>query len=238
MFVKMKSILSFVCVISMSVILIAGCGRKEEMLDLPEDEMRELEVIADEGGEVQDTSLETGAKPAKIEGKKFFIYAEKGYFKNHFIPAGWMGDYGDLRINEAWKENPYSRRTCIRIDYSARRKQGAGWAGVYWQDPLNNWGNVPGGFNLTGAKKLTFYARGETGGELITEFKVGGIQGAFSDSTAVSIGPIALTPHWEKYTISLENEDLSVVIGGFAFVLSEMENPEGAIFYLDEIVYE
>ena len=105
---------------------------------------------------------------------------------------------------------------------------GAGWAGVCWQEPANNWGTLPGGYDLTGAKELVFYARGEKGGEIIAEFKIGGIQGEFSDSTSVSIGPIVLTPEWKEYRIKLKDEDLSHIIGGFTFVLSGMENPDGA----------
>ena len=30
----------------------------------------------------------------------FFIYTDKNSPLNHFIPSGWMGDYGDLRMND------------------------------------------------------------------------------------------------------------------------------------------
>ena len=43
-----------------------------------------------------------------------------------------------------------------------------GWGGVVWQNPANNWGDKPGGWNLTGAKKLSFWARGDKGGEKVT----------------------------------------------------------------------
>jgi hypothetical protein len=42
------------------------------------------------------------------------------------------------------------------------------WGGVVWQHPANDWGDANGGFNLTGAKKLTFWARGEKGGEKVS----------------------------------------------------------------------
>lgn len=149
-----------------------------------------------------------------------------------------MGDYGDMKCDEGWTKDACSRKTCIRIGYSAKKAQGAGWAGMYWQEPANNWGNVPGGFDLTGAKRLTFWVKGEKGGEVIAEFKIGGIQGEFSDSTSVSIGPVVLTPEWKQYTIDLKTENLSRIIGGFAFVLNAAENPDGAVFYLDDIIYE
>jgi len=217
---------------------LAGCGEKKDTLDLPEGEMKQLDSTEKQSASGAKKAF-TDEKSARTQvPRKFYVYADRGYFKNHFVPSGWMGDHGDIKFNDGCRENPYSRRTCVRVDYSAKRKQGAGWAGVCWQEPANNWGNIPGGHDLTGAEKLSFYARGEKGGEVITEFKMGGIQGEFSDSTSASIGPVVLTPEWEKYTIDLKNEDLSRVIGGFAFVVSEMENPDGAIFYIDEIKYE
>ena len=48
-----------------------------------------------------------------------------------------------------------------------------GWAGIYWQHPDKNWGDEIG-LNLVGAKKISFYAKGERGGEIV-EFISGGI---------------------------------------------------------------
>ena len=238
MFAKVKFTASIACAVIIIAFLITGCGKTKETLDLPEQEMKQLENIEKGGEEAQETSNELKQAMPKVGTKRVYVYADKGYFKNNFVPSGWMGDYGDLKFIDGWREDPYSRRTCIRVEYTAQRRQGAGWTGVYWQEPANNWGNLPGVLDLTGANSLTFYAKGEKGGELITEFKMGGIQGEFSDSTSVSIGPIVLTPEWQKHTIDLTGEDLSCVIGGFGFVISQMENPDGAIFYLDEIVYE
>ncbi|RKY34931.1 MAG: hypothetical protein DRP78_05960, partial [Candidatus Omnitrophota bacterium] len=74
-----------------------------------------------------------------------------------------MGDYGDIKYSEACKDNPYSGKTCIKITYTAEAKQGANWSGIYWQWPPNNWGEKRGGYDLTGAAKLSFWARGEKG---------------------------------------------------------------------------
>ena len=41
------------------------------------------------------------------------------------------------------------------------------WTGIAWQNPANDWGDLPGGYDLTGAKKLTFWARGEFGIEIL-----------------------------------------------------------------------
>lgn len=166
----------------------------------------------------------------------FYVYKDRVSRGNHYIPSGWMGDYGDLKINENYKTNPYSGKTCIRIAYTARKSQGAGWAGIYWQNPANNWGTVKGGYDLRGAKELVFYARGEKGGE-VAEFKMGGIQGEYSDTDMATTGPVTLSKRWKKYAIDLKDLDLSYISGGFCWVASSQDNPDGCTIYLDEVVY-
>jgi hypothetical protein len=172
------------------------------------------------------------------EKMPFYVYLDKGSVNNHFIPSGWMGDYGDIKFDAGSTEDPYMGETCIKIEYSAKASQGARWAGIYWQNPANNWGDKPGGFDLSNATKLTFWAKGAKGGERIEEFKVGGIFGEYADSDVAGIGPVILTKEWKKYTIDLKGKDFSSIIGGFCWVTNADVNPEGATFYLDEIRYE
>ena len=172
------------------------------------------------------------------ELKPFVVYADKNSAGNHYIPSGWMGDYGDIKINDQTMTNPYSGTTCIEFVYSGKKAQNQGWAGVYWQNPANNWGSKKGGFDLTGMTKLTFWARGAKGGEIIQKFIVGGIKGMYSDTLEVEIGPIELSETWKQYTINLSGKDLSYVSGGFGWVTTSDLNPEGATFYIDEIKFE
>jgi hypothetical protein len=168
----------------------------------------------------------------------FYVYEDKGSKLNHFIPSGWMGDYGDLKIDDANKDNPATGKTSIKWTYDAQARQGANWTGVYWQQPANNWGDKPGGFELKGYRRLTFMARGDKGGETINEFKVGGITGEHSDTDARSIGPVTLTKDWKKYTIDLADADLTKIIGGFCWATSKDNNQDGFVIYLDEIKFE
>lgn len=188
--------------------------------------------------------LKFEADPAMKETKKqaekmpFYVYGDRRTIGNHFIPSGWMGDYGDLKLDTGWKETPYMGDSCVKIIYSGKGAQGARWAGIYWQNPANNWGTIDGGFDLSSASKVTFWARGEKGGERIEEFKTGGIMGEFSDTDIASIGPIILTKDWQQYTIDLKGKDISYISGGFCWATNVDVNPEGATFYLDEIKYE
>ncbi len=184
---------------------------------------------------------------AFAEFKRFNVYSDRAARDNHYIPSGWMGDWGDMKMDTGWKENPHSGPTCIKITYSAEQKQGAGWAGIYWQNPANNWGTKRGGYDLSGAKKLTFWIRGEKGGEMVAEakmgavlaeVKVGGIMGEFSDSDSASIGPIVLTQDWKEYVIDIAGKDLTYISGGFCWAASSADNPDGFTIYLDDIYYE
>lgn len=197
--------------------MITGCAKQEEL------------VI--EEFEAQDTV--TGR-----DFKVFNVYTDRSSPGNHYIPSGWMGDFSDIKIDDRYMTNAHSGTTCIRIEYIPRRSQGAGWMGIYWQNPANNWGSKKSGFDLTGAKKLTFWARGEKGSEIISEFKVGGITGEFSDSDSAGIGPAMLSTDWKEYEIDLTGKDLSHIIGGFCLSANADDNPDGFVIYLDDIKYE
>ena len=168
----------------------------------------------------------------------FYVYTDHGASPNHFIPSGWMGDYEDLTLDTGSRDNPADGKTCIKITYDSPDRNGLGWAGMYWQNPVNNWGNKVGGYNLKGMKQLTFWARGAEGGEVVNEFKVGGIQGDKPDSDDVRIGPVVLTKEWKQYVIDLSESNMSHISGGFAWAASQDDNPEGMTFYLDEIRFE
>ncbi|HNX82229.1 MAG TPA: hypothetical protein PKL77_08805 [Candidatus Omnitrophota bacterium] len=177
------------------------------------------------------------AAPA-VKGKSFLVYADKKSPDNHFIPSGWMGDVGDIKLDDQCMENAHGGTTSLKFTFSGKRTQGQGWAGVYWQNPANNWGTKKGGFDLTGMTKITFWARGAKGGEVIQKFVVGGIKGQYPDTANVEMGPVTLTPQWQQYTINLAGKDLTYVSGGFGWVTTADLNPEGAVFYIDDVQYE
>jgi hypothetical protein len=180
-------------------------------------------------------------KPVKMDDSKaFYVYAEKGSKKNHYIPSGWMGNYGDFKFDDANKTDCVDGLTCIKITYSSKNTQGAGWGGIYWVHPAGNWGEKSGGFDLSGFTRLTFWARADQDNVTINEFKMGGITGEFGDSDSASIGPITLTRDWKKYEIKFEpSANLKHIIGGFCFATANDVVPEnGYSMYLDEVRYE
>jgi len=169
-------------------------------------------------------------KTAKLP---FTVYDDKGSDKNHYAPSGWMGDIKGIKMDEGCTVRPHAGKTCLRFDYA-----GTGdWAGVVWQDPVNDWGDKAGGWNLTGAKQLTFWARGEAGGENPV-FKFGILEAdkTFHDSCGGEIDDVKLTTEWKKYTIGLTGKDLSCVKTGFAWTLTGQG--QNVTFYLDDIQFE
>ncbi|MCP4407895.1 MAG: hypothetical protein GY807_09070, partial [Gammaproteobacteria bacterium] len=112
--------------------------------------------------------------PLPAPGPTFPVYTDAAAQSNHYAPSGWMGDaeHPDrVSLTECWGDNPYSGETSIKVAYIQKI---AGWAGIYWAHPANNWGERPGGYDLQGADRLTFWARSDTPGASVT-FIVGGI---------------------------------------------------------------
>jgi exo-beta-1,3-glucanase (GH17 family) len=205
------------------------------------------------GAETKSAPLEQ-TKPLeqiKPSGTAFYVYLDYGQpFVNHFKPSGLMGDTGDLRIDENWTINPRSGKSSIHVSYNPQGKGPYGgcnppcnWAGVYWQQPPDNWGNDEQfkgkGFNLSDYKFLKFYARADQ--PIQIEFRVGGLgrDKCCGDSLKYPrTVPATLTPTWTEFQIDLRNADLHYVIGGFAFSISKDDYPSGASFDLDDIRFE
>jgi hypothetical protein len=130
-------------------------------------------------------------------------------------------------------------------------RPGGVWGGIYWWPPGCGetgtpaaWDRVRSGIcsinlleagNLTTVNHLAFQARGEQGGETI-EFKIGASD--ILPSPGRSLGKITLTGDWITHTIDLEGADLTSAVGLFAWVASDLDNLEGAVFYLDDIQFE
>lgn len=183
-----------------------------------------------------DIPLEDQNKPFK----PFIVYRDKGSL-NSFIPSGYMPTGECLKMDDGWTTDCQEGKSCIKVNYDvACSLKGRHWAGIYWLHPADNWGDKKGGYNLTGAKKLIFWARGENGGEKISEFRIGGVgqNREYPDSDTASIGPVILSKQWKEYEIDLRGKDLSYISGGFAWIANVDDNPSSCAFYLDNIYYQ
>jgi hypothetical protein len=160
------------------------------------------------------------------------VYEEKGSTNNHYFPTGWMGNAKGIKMDQGCTNNPHGGKTCLRFEYS----DSGDWGGIVWQDPVNDWGDKPGGWNLTGATNLTFWARGESGDETVTfKFGILGVDKKFGDSSGGELD-VKLTKAWKEYTIDLSGKDLTRIKTGFVWSLPGQGQP--IIFYLDDIRFE
>ncbi|HBA84588.1 MAG TPA: hypothetical protein DCZ95_10880 [Verrucomicrobia bacterium] len=189
-------------------------------------------VLAQEGGA---SSADVTAGPVGMKvtlpSKLYGDCEDEG--EPAFIASGWMGSAEALEYDDCWKENPHGGASCIKITFSDPKS----WGGIVWQSPANNWGDEEGGVDLTGAKHLSFWARGDKGGEMV-EFKMGIIakNKPYWDTAKGNLGKIKLEPTWKQYIIPLEGKNLSRIMTGFVF--SVAGRPDPVTFYLDDIVYE
>ena len=187
--------------------------------------------------------------PKKAEAKKSIMALKEPVelpfyvFNNAIFPpvrnfagTGFMGDVNDITMVGSYTELHQKEYPSLKIIYAAMDY--AGWAGVFWQNPANNWGEVDGRYNLSKAKKLSFWARGEKGGEVIVAFQAGGILQRYPDSDVRALRKVTLTGAWKQYTIDLTGADFRFLSGGFSFFVRRVDNPEGCSFYLDDIKYE
>lgn len=233
-----------------------------------------LFTLSSHAGEPVDAALEHLAIEMDRFHSAFDVYTDIGAAGNHFVMLGKIG--GGVTIDPESTENPHVGATCVRCTFE---NTGEDWGGWYFMNgiledqqtaPKPNWGDTccacatceecskcNAGVDLAGSSTLSFWARGQQGGEKI-EFYLGGIgrDPNTGEPTALcpdssprhpTLGTLCLysptlgkevcelTADWQMYTIDLTGLDLSYVLGGFAWVASALNNPDGAVFYLDNI---
>lgn len=163
----------------------------------------------------------------------FWVYQDVGG-DNHYVPSGYMGNTGHLTYQDDCTENPYEGKTCIKITYNAEDN----WWGLAWQDPANDWGDAPGGFDLSDANKLVFYVRGDRFGVPV-KFQVGmiGSDKKYYDTVQMDSGDnIMTTKKWKRYEISLHGRNRKRIKTGFAIFGNGAGKPY--TLYIDNVHFE
>lgn len=181
----------------------------------------------------------TANVPLKVTGESanvnyklpLYVYADEKPQPWYF--SGWMGNHQTLSIDDKYTFEPHSGETCMKVSLDGP----CGWAGVVWQHPANDWGDKEGGYNLTEAKKITFWAKGEFGGEIV-DFGLGilGSDKKYHDTAKAELKGIKLKANWKKYTMKLKGKDLSCIKTPFYWTLGGAR--DNVTFYLDDIRFE
>jgi hypothetical protein len=192
------------------------------------------------------------------ERRNIYVYRDFGDTENHYTQKALMAgmDASLVRdMNENWQENPYSGSSCIRCEQITHEGDWGGWLFLngYLPEGSNvpelNDGTVDGqGLDLSGAERLTFFARGEKGGEQVEFFTCGfgynsewNVQVVpFPDSSMKrSTGVVTLTREWTQFSIDLSSADMSSIVCGFGYVLKgNAPGDREKVWYLDEIRFE
>ncbi len=211
-----------------------------------------VSAFADEGAVVEEKrrssdKMDVVRRPTADTAKRRFenktpVEMPFYVFNNRVLPpvvnfslSGFMGDGSDLKVAGSYTNSLSDGYASMKVQYSAEGK--TGWAGAVWQNPANNWGTFDGGYNLTKAKALKFWARGAKGGEIV-DFSAGGAAANYPDSDSISTGPIKLYNEWTEYTVHLDKYQMFYIGTGFGFTVKQDKNPYGCVFYLDDVRYE
>lgn len=170
---------------------------------------------------------------AKVARLPLAVYDEATRENAPFAPAGWMGNAKAMKLSPEETGQPHAGKTCIKFEY--REKDG--WGGIVWQSPAGDWGDRPGGWDLTGAKRLVFWARGANGDEEVSfQFGLIADNKPYFDTGKGKLDKIKLTREWKQYTIPLDGQNLSRIKTGFCCVVAATGSP--IVFYLDDVTFE
>jgi hypothetical protein len=185
--------------------------------------------------------------------KTLYVYRDFADGLNTFTQKAWMGSNSSNvpAMDEA--AGAYSGISSIAAELDLTNHS---WGGYMFLNgslaaghtqPVADFGQTDCGLDLSGATKLAFYAKGETGKEQV-EFFMGGMgwdrslrNAQFPDSTQkVSLGTVSLSAEWQRFEIDLTGKDLSRIGCGFGWVTNDVNNPGLSLvrFYVDDIHYE
>ena len=162
---------------------------------------------------------------------------------DHYIACGWMGcgeiNMSSIDFDESWAKGAQSGNKCIKVSFENCEEKGG--SGIYWINNKGsgecNWGDTPGNdLSPKNFTTLTFWAKGENGGERI-KFGIGGVKTPnklYKDSLDAHLFS-TLTTDWVEYKINISKKNLSAVIGGFYWYATGSDNPDGGTFYIDNV---
>ena len=155
------------------------------------------------------------------------------YIDEYFAVSGYMGDAevpGNLTDTVCNQDNATDINYCHEFVLLAGS---VGWTGVWWQSPADNWGETAGlGLPIaSGARKISFKAWSEQGGEKIEFFA-----GYTSDGFSATKPSVSLTTQPVLYEMDIHCFEYTRVAGGFGWSVDTAAlNGETRIFISDVI---
>ena len=149
-----------------------------------------------------------------------------------YTPTAYMGNHKAISVDLHNSKHAYAGTSALEISYD----EVYDWYGLGIVDPPNDWGEVLGGFDISGAKKFSFWAKSDVD-DLKATIGFGLIDSdkPFPDTAKKSI-EIKLSTEWKQYSFSTKKLDLSCIRSGL--VLFSSASRFSHKIYLDDVVFE
>ncbi len=145
----------------------------------------------------------------------------------------------NLQINNQTLDPDNSCEFCTQVIYTPGKERQA--AISYQADKVN----------LTGSKRIVFFAMGQKGGEQIAFVALGKTidkssgnvsnfhKNIFPDlAFAIMTQKITLSKNWHRYEISLDNADLRNITNPFGFVIMAGNASANQVFYIKGLTFD
>lgn len=161
----------------------------------------------------------------------FYVYEDNGNLP--YVLSAYMGDYKTISVDLSNTETVKSGQTAIKIEFNGKNE----WYGLGFVDPANDWGDILGGYDISGAETFSFWAKASYD-NLKANIGFGLIEEGdkpFYDSSKKLV-ELTLTNKWEKYSIKTKRLDLTSIRSGFVIFTSGQGMSH--TIYIDEIVFE
>ena len=160
----------------------------------------------------------------------FYVY--KDGENDPYAASAYMGNYKAMTVDTQYKSDVHSGNSALKISY----KQDYDWYGLGLVNPANDWGEILGGYNVTGAKKFTFWAKASKEDvDATIGFGLIGKDKPFPDTAKKSI-EVKLTTKWKQYTISTKGLDLSCIRSGLT--IFSAGSGIGQDIFIDDVTFE
>lgn len=160
----------------------------------------------------------------------FYVYQDGK--NNPYAATAFMGNHKAISVDIVNDEHSYSGNAALKISYSADFD----WYGLGLVDPANDWGEILGGYDVSGAKKFSFWAKASKKSVTATiGFGLIGRDKPFPDTAKKSI-EVKLTTKWKKHSISTKKLDLSCIRSGLTIFSSSFGS--GQDLFIDDVVFE
>lgn len=155
--------------------------------------------------------------------------------KESFVKMAKTGDAkktpSKLQIDADFVDPDEHCEFCYRLQFTPGT-QGQGGVLFEASEPLN----------LKDAKRMTFWARGDLGGEKIQVSAAGKKSSLAGASDGVKFGvtstDLALVKEWKKFEIDLSGVDLTSVTHGFGLKMNKGNDGSDKVIYMKYITYD